>query len=75
MEYCEANVPAAICQMCKRLHESKFSNVNDTLYEWYRLAVSKNVFPDGRLLCDKAKKIAECLGFEDFKGTNGWLDR
>ena len=45
------------------------------LYEWFRLAVSKNVFPDGRILCEKAKEITERFGFEDLKASNGWLDR
>ena len=52
----------------------RFFNLNEAVYEWFRLAVSKNVFPDGRILSEKAKKFAERLGFEDFKASNGWLD-
>ena len=37
--------------------------------------MTKNVFPDGRILCEKAKEIADQLGVTDFKATNGWLDR
>ena len=75
VELYEANASAGMCQTRKRVRESKFSDVNEALYEWFRLAVSKNVFPDGRILCEKAKEIAERLGFEDFKASNGWLDR
>ena len=39
------------------------------------IAVSKNVFPDGTQLSEKAKEIANQLGFDDFKASNGWLDR
>ena len=35
------------------------------LYEWYLLACSKNIYPDGPQL----KEIAERLGKSDFKGT------
>ena len=55
--------------------ESKFSELNDTLYSWYLLAVSKNIFPDGPQLAEKARAIASRLGVEDFKASNGWLDR
>ena len=75
VELYEANASAGMCQTRKRVRESKFSDVNEALYEWFRLAVSKNMFPDGRILCEKAKEIAERLGFEDFKASNGWLDR
>ena len=37
----EANASGQRCQTSKRFQESKFSQVNDTLYSWYRLAVSK----------------------------------
>ena len=51
------------------------SEVNEALYDWFHLAVPKNVFPDGRILSEKAKEIAQHLGFADFKVSNGWLDR
>ena len=41
----------------------------------YLLAVSKNIFPDGTQLAEKAKQIASRLGFTDFKASNGWQDR
>ena len=71
----EANASGQRCQTSKRFRESKFSQVNDTLYSWYRLAVSKNVYPDGPQLCEKAREIGRRLGVDDFKASNGWLDR
>ena len=50
-------------------------DTNEALYQWYSLTCSKNVYPDGPQLLEKARKIAECLGKRDFVGTNGWLEK
>ena len=59
----------------KRSRGSEFSDVNEALHKWYLLAVSRNMYPMGPQLCEKAKDIAERLGFPNFKASNGWLDR
>ena len=48
--------------------------MNDLLYQWYRKAVSRNIYPDGPLL--KAKQIVNHLGYTDdsFSASNGWLE-
>ncbi len=53
----------------------EFEEVNKALYEWYLLACSKNIYPGGPQLIEKAKVIAEQLGIENFKGSNGWLGK
>ena len=63
------------CYIGKRVRESKYSELNDLLYNWYLLAVSKNIFPNGVQLAEKPKQIASTLGSDDFKASNGWLDR
>ena len=45
---------------------SEFAEVNKTLYNWYILACSKNIYPAGPQLIEKAKQIAERLGKSDF---------
>lgn len=50
-----ANESSHRCQTGKRFRESKYSELNEALYSWYLLAVSKNIFPDGRILTEKAK--------------------
>ncbi len=39
------------------------------------LACSKNIYPDGTQLTQKAKDIAVQLEKPGFKGTNGWLEK
>ena len=48
--------------------------LNEALYSWYLLAVSKNVYPDGLILTENAKEIGSRIGIDDFKASNGWLD-
>ena len=74
-ELYEANASGQRCQTGKRFRESKFSELNEALYRWYPLAVSKNIFPDGTQLSEKAREIANRLSLGDFKASNGWLDR
>ena len=38
-ELYEANASAGMCQTRKMVRESKFSDVNEGLYEWFCLAV------------------------------------
>ena len=43
-------------------HTSEYVKVNHTLYKWFTLACSKNIYPEGPELIEKTKKIAEKLG-------------
>ena len=54
---------------------SQYDDVNDLLCEWYLVAVRKNVYPDGPTLCEKAREIAKRLELNDFKASNGWLEK
>ena len=64
-----------------RIHSTKISRIseyqqiNEALYEWYTIACSKNIYPGGPELIEKAKLIAEKLGKSEFKGTNGWFGK
>ena len=55
--------------------QSEYADINKSLYNWYTLACSKNIFPMGPQLIEKAKQIATCLGKHEFKGSNGWLEK
>ncbi len=38
-------------------------------------AVKKNIYPCGPQLTEKAKEIASVLGKNEFKASNGWLEK
>ena len=59
----------------ERSRTSQFTEVNDLLYEWYLVAVRKNIYPDGPTLCEKAREIVKRLELSDFKASNGWLEK
>ena len=61
------NASLEICHTSKRSRPSQYSDVNDVLYDWYQLACSKNIYPNGSMLKEKAKEIAEHLS-----QTGGW---
>ena len=62
-------------QMPPLVKKTRSSDINDSLYEWYSCACSKNIYPYRPQLIQKAREIAKCLGKYDFVGTNGWLDK
>ena len=75
LELYEANVASESVRSRKRTRTCEFSDINEALHEWYLLACSKNIYPVGSQLCEKAKQIAEHLQKSEFKASNGWLDR
>lgn len=54
---------------------SEYVRINEALYQWYTIACSKNIYPTGPQLIEKAKEIAARLNKPDFKGSNGWLQK
>ena len=54
---------------------SKFSSVNEALYEWFRMACAKNIYLSGPQLIAKGKEIATRLGIDGFEGSSGWLTK
>ena len=52
---------------------SKYGRLNEMLFEWFKQA--KNMPVSGPLLQEKATMYAAELGFDQFKASNGWLER
>ena len=66
--YKAQNASAGMCH--KRNRESKYSDLHKALHAWFCLAVSKNVYPDGRILKENALQIAGRLDCDEFKASN-----
>ncbi|NXI40702.1 TIGD4 protein, partial [Galbula dea] len=59
----------------KRLRTAFYSDLEEALVKWYRIAQCLNVPVNGPMLRLKANDFAQKLGHSDFKCSNGWLDR
>ena len=75
VEQYESNVSRDCVLLSKRARPCEFSEINENLYKWYSLATTRNIYPAGPQLCEKARQIAAKLGCDNFKASNGWLDR
>lgn len=71
----ESNVSGSRVHTSMTQRHSEYEEINKALYQWYTLACSKNIYPGGTHLTEKAKEIAERMGKADFKGSRGWLDK
>ena len=71
----ESNASGSRVHTDKTSCVSEYEEIYKSLYEWYTLACSKNIFPMGPHLAEKAREIAEWLGKHDCKGSNGWLNK
>lgn len=59
----------------KKLRGATFNDLDSALLKWFTQARCDNVPVSGPLLKGKAEELAQLLAIEDFKCSNGWLDR
>jgi len=59
----------------KREVSQKFKEINDLLLSWFNGARSRGIPISGPLLQEKARHFAELLKIENFKASNGWLNK
>ena len=59
----------------KKMRLAKHEDVEKALYVWILAARSEGVPISGELLKEKANQLAQKLGVQDFKCSNGWLCR
>lgn len=54
--------------------ENSNEDINSTLLQWFMDARTRNLPVSGPILQEKAKEIAQHLGKQNFKASNGWLE-
>lgn len=59
----------------KRMRTAAHSDVQDALYEWFKVVRSKNIPVSGPTLMTKANSLASELGLTNFSATNGFIER
>ncbi|XP_063360017.1 tigger transposable element-derived protein 4-like [Cydia amplana] len=59
----------------KRQKVGKFYKLENILAEWFHKARALKQPMNGRIICAKAREIAESLHITDFTGSNGWINR
>lgn len=59
----------------KRVRTSSIGEVEEAVLRWYRDACSKNISVSGPMVKAKAKELAQVLARNEFKASNGWLER
>ena len=53
----------------KRIKISKYPKLEDAMSQWFKQA---SVFQN--VIIEKAEKYANFLGYQELKGSSGWLD-
>ena len=59
----------------KRARMCRFQDIDSAMLEWFRMARSKNIPVSGPMLQAKAVAVAEQMQLENFKASNGWLEK
>nr|CAD2135327.1 unnamed protein product [Meloidogyne enterolobii] len=61
----------------KRSHLTKgrHANFDDALLNWIRQVRAENVVITGTLLKEKAMEMANLMGIDNFKASNGWMEK
>ena len=59
----------------KRLRGPQYKDIDTSVYDWYTLARQRLVPVTGPMLQEEALVIASSSGINDFKASNGWLQR
>ena len=59
----------------QKLRECDFEKLHNVVFRWFLSKRSQNIPIDGNLIKEKAIPYAKELGYNNFHGPAGWLDR
>ena len=59
----------------QKLRENNFEKLDNVVFRWFLSKRSQNIPIDGNLIKEKAIVYAKELGYTNFVGSTGWLDR
>ena len=59
----------------RKLRESDLEKLDNVVFRWFLSRRSQNILIDGNLIKEKAITFAKELGYNNFHGSAGWLDR
>ena len=59
----------------QKLRESNFEKLDNVVFRWFLSKRSQNIPIDVNLIKEKAIAYAKELGYTNFVGSTGWLDR
>ena len=71
LEQYEGGLP----ELKKRNRTSQYADLNDAVWEWFKKNTERRIPIDGPLIQQFATKVADKLGYADFKASSGWLTR
>lgn len=59
----------------KRKRAAEFPDIEECLVKWFKQCRDSNVSIGGPIIQKKAEFFAKSLGHNDFKASNGWLEK
>ena len=62
----------------KRKRKSQFNDINEILYDWFKLCFAANICFDGPMWKEEVMEIKQCLDKVEFKSltaSNDWLEK